>query len=315
MTQPNVTITGRAGARPRVAFQGERGAYSEGAIDVYWRGDAEPVPCRSCQDVARAVSSGTVDAGLLALENTLAGAVPESYDALVATRDLTIVGEVIVPVHHAVLALPGATLATLQTIESHPVALAQCRRFLAAHPGIAPRAVEDTAGAAADVAAARDPRRAAIASGAVAERLGLAVLAAGIEDRADNQTRFVAVATRGTPPISLAPGAAACTTLLVEPAGGASALGALLAAVDAAGLRLRGLTIRPTGEPWRSRYVLDIAHAAEDRRLAPLLAALTARAHNVRVIGTYGSATPDGRPGLPDDGGAAGDALEEMEYV
>ena len=111
-----------------VAYQGAPGAYSEEAVVRLWP-DAVPVPMRECIDVARAVERGDVAAGLLAVENTLAGSVVASYDALAACDTIVAVGEIVIPIHHCVLGIPGASLETLRWVESHPVALAQCTGF------------------------------------------------------------------------------------------------------------------------------------------------------------------------------------------
>jgi prephenate dehydratase len=176
------------------------------------------VPARTCDDVTAAVATGAAAYGVLAVENTIAGSVAASSDALAATPGLAVVGEVVLAIHHCVLAPPGATLATLRTVESHPVALAQCGRFLAAHPHLEPRAAYDTAGAAAAVAAAGDPRRAALAGRAAAHRFGLAVLATDVEDRPDNQTRFLVVARTDAAGMNVAGGVPARTALLAAPA-------------------------------------------------------------------------------------------------
>jgi hypothetical protein len=142
---------------PRVAFQGELGAFSEEAIGQLWPESATPVPMREFLDVARAVERGEVEFGLLPIENTLAGSVVGSYDALTACESLHVVAETVVAIHHCVLGVRGARLDTLRSVESHPVALAQCAAFFARHPGIEARAAYDTAGAAGDVARTGDP--------------------------------------------------------------------------------------------------------------------------------------------------------------
>jgi len=154
----------------RIAFQGELGAYSEEAI---WNLDANaiPVPCREFIDVAQAVEGGDADAGMLPIENTLAGSVVGSYDALTACPSLHVIAETVVDIHHCVLAPRGTSLNALTTIESHPVALAQCTRWLRARPAIAARAAYDTAGAARDVAESGNPRTAAIAGRARSHRV------------------------------------------------------------------------------------------------------------------------------------------------
>ncbi|HEX6939302.1 MAG TPA: prephenate dehydratase domain-containing protein [Longimicrobiales bacterium] len=179
------------GCAPRVAFQGEPGAFSEDAALVYFGGAAETVPCRDFAGVGAAVARGDVAYGVLPVENTLAGSVVGVYDVLLR-EPLEIVGEVVRPIRHCLLGVPGARVEGVRRILSHPVALAQCTRYLASHPAEAV-AVYDTAGAAKEVAAAGDATQAAVAGRIAAERYGLIVLADGIEDRPDNQTRFYVV--------------------------------------------------------------------------------------------------------------------------
>lgn len=272
-------------ARPRVAFQGEHGAYSEEAVRAHWgAGGARPVPARSFAAVVAAVAAGAVECGLLAVENTLAGTVFEAYDALAAAPELCVAGEVVLPIHHCVLAPRGASLAGLRTVESHPVALAQCGGFLARHPQMQALVAYDTAGAARLVAEAGDTGRAAIAGRGAAERFGLTVLAADVEDRPDNQTRFFAVARDARPP---AEGRPARTALLAVTQNVPGALLRLLEPLAAAGLNLSKLESRPTGEPWTYRFLLEVEHTAGDGRLAAALAAVGRASRELRVLGSF----------------------------
>ena len=183
---------------PRVAYQGEPGAFSEQAIATRWAGAADAVSMPTFGAVADAVVSGAVSYGLLPVENSIVGPVHEAVLAL-ESRALAVIGEVSLPIRQCLLALPGSTLDTLALAESHPVALAQCGSFLRAHPRIRPHAVEDTAAAARAVAESGDRTRAAIAIAAAATYYGLAVIADGVHDRADNTTHFVVVARAATP--------------------------------------------------------------------------------------------------------------------
>jgi prephenate dehydratase len=278
-------------ARPRVAFQGELGAYSEDAVRARWGDAAEPVPARTCEDVARLVAGGEAAFGVLAVENTIAGSVTATCDALAAAPGVRAVGEVVVAIHHCVLAVPGATLAAISAVESHPVALAQCGRFFAGHPHLEPRAAYDTAGAARAVAAAGDPRRAALAGRAAGARFGLDVLAAAVEDRPDNQTRFYVVARAGTPgDAGPAPGAPARTALLAVPPNVPGALVRLLEPFAAAGLNLSAIESRPTGDPWAYRFFLEVEHAAGDPALDRALGRARGAAGDLRVLGTFARA-------------------------
>src|SRR5262245_57699890 len=106
--------------RPRVAFQGEVGAFSHEALVRRWRGRAEPVPMRDNRQVAQAVASGIVDRGLLPLENSIAGGVHDTFDALADVSRARVVGEMLLPVRLCLAAPPGATLGGLAMVESHP---------------------------------------------------------------------------------------------------------------------------------------------------------------------------------------------------
>jgi prephenate dehydratase len=143
--------------------------------------------------VVAAVESGRADGGLLPVANSIAGAVAESVQAIESST-LVVVGETTLPIHLDLLAVGGATLDSVCSVESHPVALRQCSEFLRAHPRLAVVSSHDTAGAARDVAASGDRRRAAVASARAGALYGLVTLASAIEDRAENVTRFAIVA-------------------------------------------------------------------------------------------------------------------------
>jgi prephenate dehydratase len=268
-----------------VAFQGELGAYSEEAVRRYWPGEStEPVPRRSCADVVRAVEDGSVDYGLLPIENTLAGSVVDTYDALSAARHTWVVGESILPIHHCLLALPGATIDSLERAASHPVALAQCGRFFDRHPNIESDAAYDTAGAARDVASSGDRSRGAIAGRGAAERFGLEILASDIEDRADNQTRFFALARQAA---VLAPGIEARTAIIAATMNIPAALYRLLDPVAEAGLNLSKLDSRPTGKPWSYSFFLEFEHLSNDPKLPRVLEEMARRSEGFRILGHF----------------------------
>lgn len=183
----------------RVAFQGERGAFGEEAVAALWPNEADAVPALTFDDVVRAVADGRVDAGVLPVENSIAGKVGESIAALVASKAVHVVGEIVLPITQCLVAPYGAQIETLVTVESHPAALAQCGDFLRRHPRINAVPVYDTAGAARDIATANDQRRSAIAGPNAAARYGLVILAQGIQDELDNRTRFVVIARHRAP--------------------------------------------------------------------------------------------------------------------
>jgi monofunctional chorismate mutase len=182
----------------RVAFQGDRGAYAEGAISAFWRHPVEPIPAATFAGAIRAVIAGDADACVIPVENSIVGRVEAGWQAVIAHPELRNVGEVVVPVRHCLLAPKGATIQGLRSAASHPVALAQCTRFFESNPAIRATKAFDTAGAAREIADAGDPSRAAIASQEAAERYGLAVLREGIQDHAENCTRFVVLVSQSS---------------------------------------------------------------------------------------------------------------------
>lgn len=177
----------------RVAFQGEHGAFSELAVQQHF-GEAHALPCRELADAVAMLLKGAADYAVLPVENSSAGAVPGMADVLNDPR-LTLVSELWLPIHQCLLAVAGAELTSIQSVLSHPVALAQCTRFFQQQPHVTPISWYDTAGAARHVAHSGDAALAAIASRAAAARYGLTILLPDLEDHPDNRTRF-AVFTR-----------------------------------------------------------------------------------------------------------------------
>lgn len=274
-----------------VAFQGEPGAYSEEAVLRFFGSGASPVPCRDFRAVGDAVAAGDVEWGLLPIENTIAGSVVGSYDVLAST-DLLVVGEVVAPIHHCLLGLPGARLEGITRVLSHPVALAQCTRFLRGRPAMEPVAVYDTAGAAKEVAAAGDPGRAAIAGRRAAVLYELVVLAADIEDRPDNQTRFLVVrSAEGAASPSdagiIRRGGRPKLLLLVETRNEPGALVGVLRPFADRRINLSNLEARPGGEPWSYRFFIEVEAARDDELTRAALAEVRERAESIRVLGGF----------------------------
>ena len=267
-------------SRERASFQGALGAFSEEAVRILVP-ESEPVPRPSFDAVVGAVASGEDRWGVVAVENTLAGAVAEAYDALEG-GDVTVVGEVAIPIRHCLLTLEGATIAGLREARTHPVALSQCKGFFARHPAIQPRAVYDTAGAAAEVAASGDLTIAAIASRRAGERYGLEVLEADLQDRDDNQTRFYLIEREPTRS-GAGPFKTACVVELENRPG---SLHRLVGVFAERGLDLSHVASRPATSPWTYRFILEFHHAtrAEGEEAIAAAQALSAR---LRVLGTF----------------------------
>ncbi|MBV9881063.1 MAG: hypothetical protein JO180_11235 [Gemmatirosa sp.] len=202
---------------PRVAYQGEPGAFGDAAISSHWNGTGVAIGLPTFAEVVASLIAGDVDAALLPVWNSSIGTIAQAQGLVDEHTDrIEIVDEVVTPIRHALLALPGASVDSLRAVGSHPAALGQCTRLFADHPRIVAHEAFDTAGAARELAAlvgaaprgstppwyagiagASPETLGAIASTAAAARHGLVVLATDLQDRADNHTRFVVVRTRG----------------------------------------------------------------------------------------------------------------------
>ena len=273
-----------SGGGPVVAFQGEPGAYSEAAVLAQYGSAALPLACPTFEALFAAVEAGQADCGMAPVENSLAGTVRESWDLLVA-HHLPIVGEVLLPVRHCLLARHGTRLADVRRAYSHPQALAQSAPFLVAH-GIAPVPAYDTAGAARELAGRDEPGAAAIASARAAANYDLAVLADGIQARDDNTTRFYVIAREAPPDLP-----AEKATLVFGAAHRPGGLAAALASFATHGLNLLFIESRPTREtPWQYRFHVDLDAGGAPitrERLAALVADLGGEAVGARVLGVY----------------------------
>jgi len=279
-----------------VAYQGEPGAFGEEAIVGYFGADAvEPIPMTTFAAVCAAVEGGSVDAGVLPLENSLAGTVGDALDAL-ADGDLRVVGELLLPVRHQLLVVPGAALGSIRRVTSHWQALAQCERFLTRHAWeLVPAA--DTAGAARELASSGDRSTAAIASARAAERYGLEIAADDVQDSTHNVTRFAVLArnAEGTPPSRgpLAPpaGAERETLITFETGHRPGDLYRALGTLAEAGINLSRIESRPSGSgPWRYRFLVQVSGDAAAEPLAGAVEALREHTSSMRVLGSFDTA-------------------------
>jgi prephenate dehydratase len=274
----------------RIAYQGEPGAFSEAASRQV-AATADLVPCKSFEDVFAAVMAGRVDRGVLPIENSIGGSIHRNYDLLMEHDELTIVGEVEVPVVHHLLALPGRTLGDVKRVYSHPQALAQCDRFLRTLTGVEIIATYDTAGSAKMIADEQLEDAAAIASARAAEVFGLVPLKSSIQDYKNNTTRFLVVGREGGPPLTAA--APDKTSIVFTLANEPGALFKAISVFALRGIDLTKLESRPIrGRKWEYLFYVDVAAARDDMACARALAHLAEFAPMVRVLGSYPSCKP-----------------------
>jgi prephenate dehydratase len=176
--------------KPRVAFQGERGAFSEEAAFKLLGREIELVPRRTFEDLFSSLDSGIADYLLAPVENSIAGVVQPAVSLLRSTA-LEVIDETEIRIEQHLIGCPGTTFDTIETVQSHPVALAQCNRFFTAHPKLKPVIGDDTAGSVAEVIRLADPKFAAIAGRHAADLYGGWIIRQSIQDQTDNYTRFV----------------------------------------------------------------------------------------------------------------------------
>jgi prephenate dehydratase len=269
----------------RVAFQGERGAFSEEAAVKLLGEDIQLVPRPTFEAAFNAISDGLADYLLAPIENSLAGSVHRSFDLLVQSN-LNILAEVVIPIVHNLIAVSGAAFDELAVVESHPVALAQCEQFFIAHPRLKRVVTEDTAGSVRSVTHAKDKSRAAIAGRRAASIYGGAILREHLEDNRENYTRFLLLATAPD-----APEGADKLSLVFQLDHRPGALVHSLEPFARRNINLMKIESRPVhGSPWQYRFYLDLQASRRDPEVAAALAELENLVVNLRILGSYVSA-------------------------
>jgi prephenate dehydratase len=266
----------------KVAIQGERGAFSHEAALKLVPG-AEIVPCALSAEVFAALDAGAVDAAVIPIENSLAGSVVEHFDLLLK-HDVKVVEESLVRIRHNLIAMPGASVGEIERVFSHPVALAQCRRFIAAHPAMKAIAFYDTAGSVKQLMELRERNAAAIASEAAAAIYGAEILERDIEDNPENYTRFFLVRRAGEAEIDAEANKMSIAFTLENRPG---SLVAALSALSATGTNLTKIESRPVqGKPWEYIFYVDcqIDSGAEGTRA---LEALEVHCGMMKELGRY----------------------------
>lgn len=176
--------------KTRVAFQGERGAFSEEAAIKLLGNDIELVPRKTFDDLYSSLRDGVADLLLAPIENSIAGEVKSSA-ALLRQSELQIIDEVSIQISQHLIACPDSDFSVIEEVQSHPVALAQCTHFFKANPQLKQIVSDDTAGSVAEVLQAGEKHRAAIAGQRAAQLYGGVIIRENIQDTSENITRFV----------------------------------------------------------------------------------------------------------------------------
>jgi prephenate dehydratase len=272
-------------ATPRIAIQGEPGSFSHQATLGFFP-QATIVPCSFSPEVFRLVMDGQVEAAVIPIENSLAGSVLEHYDLLLA-NDVLVEQEALLRIRHNLIAVPGSDLSKVRRVYSHPIALAQCRRFFADHPEMEAVPFYDTAGSVKQATELRDPSVAGIASAQAAVQYQGQILAANIEDSAENFTRFFVMRKReqadanpDANKVSLAFTVENRPGTLIEALQTFAGLGTNLTKIES----------RPVhGKPWE--YVFYVDYQVSDPATADkAISLLTGQCSMVKELGRYKAA-------------------------
>lgn len=267
----------------RIAYSGVEGAFAHIAADTVFP-DGEKVACGDFKDTYEAVVNGDCDAAVLPLENSYAGEVGQVTD-LLFSGPLYINGTIALPITHDLLAINGACADTIQTVISHPQALAQCDKFIKEH-GFAQQSCENTALAAKYVAEQNDPHIAAIASGESAKRYGLKILAQGINESHANTTRFAILSRAENRNIAKQHGAHFVLMFTVRNEAGA--LARALNIIGAHGFNMRTLRSRPMKELlWQYYFYVEAEGNIHSHEGKGMLEALSMCCDRLKVIGSY----------------------------
>jgi prephenate dehydratase len=268
---------------PRYAFLGPAGTFSEEALLLLDIEDLEPLSCVSIEDVFEAVERGQAEAGIVPIENSVEGSVPATLDALAFETSLEIQSEIVLDVHHALILGPGADLAKVTTVVSHPQATGQCRRWLARNlPGRTILAANSTAEAVQKAVA--DPTVAAVGTRLAAELYGGEIVEPAIEDYAGNQTRFVVIG-RG---LRTRTGDDKTSLALFLKADKPGALLMILSEFAYGEINLTKIQSRPTKRALGDyMFFVDLQGHVEDQNVRTALDCLRLKLRDVKVLGSY----------------------------
>jgi prephenate dehydratase len=272
---------------PRVAFQGERGAYGEMATLQYFP-DVKLLPLKSFQDVFDAAETGKVEYIVVPLENSIEGSINEIYDLLLQTK-MNVVGEIYQRVRHCLIANRGTKM--IRYVHSHPQALAQCRAYLQ-NKGLKPMPTYDTAGAVKMIKENKMVDSAAIASKRAAELYDMEILDEGIEDRKNNYTRFFVLSPKKKKSGKSDPheigGYNHKTSIIFSVRHVPGALFGILGEFAIRKINLTKIESRPTKEtPWEYNFYVDFEGHLQNKAVHEALLSIKPKTSYIKILGSY----------------------------
>jgi prephenate dehydratase len=266
----------------KIAYQGEPGANSHIACTEAYHG-YEAMPCATFEDCFAAVESGEAELAMIPLENSIAGRVADIHQ-LLPHSDLSIVAEYFLPIRFHLMALPGASLGTLKTVESHVMGLSQCRKLIR-ELKLKPVVMADTAGAARDVSESNDATRAALAPALAAKIYKLKILREDCQDEAHNTTRFIILSKQ---PQRADKGGAVITSFIFRVKNIPAALYKALGGFASNGVNMTKLESYMVGGAFSATmFYVDVEAHPEDAALTRALQELQFFTDEFRVLGVY----------------------------
>ena len=266
----------------KVAFQGERGAYSELAVIQFFP-NSTPIPARSFQEVIETLLSGLSDYAVVPIENSIEGSVNEVYDLLLQSN-LFVIGETYQRIHHCLIAIKGTDRGSLKEVYSHPQALAQCRHYLN-EKKLDPIPVYDTAGAVKMIKLGQNKSAAAIGSKRAAEIYGMEILDVGIEDSKNNFTRFYILSRD---PTDTKPSGNDGTSIIFSVKHAPGSLVNILSEFARREINLTKIESRPTKKtPWEYNFFTDFEGHVLDARIRDVLRVIEPKTAFVKILGSY----------------------------
>lgn len=273
--------------RPKVSFQGERGAYSEDAAYKFFGEEIEVVPCETFSDLFDRVREGQADFGITPVENSTAGTVVQAYDLLLES-DLHVIGEAKLRIVHCLISFPDTTLGDIKKIYAHPQAYAQCLTFCRQFPSWKYIPTYDTAGSVKIIQEENLRDAAAIASSRAAEIYAMKVLRQGIESHPNNVTRFFIISREAS---NTSNSENNKSSLVFATRHHAGALYECLGEFARRGINLTKLESRPRpNRPWEYVFYLDFEGNLDDEVCVQAVAGLLKRAAFVKILGSYRAA-------------------------
>lgn len=269
----------------RVAIQGIATSFHEQAAYTYFGKPVETVECLTFHALCEALDSGKATHAVMAIENSIAGSILPNY-FLLQQYHFSIVGELYLPIHLHLAALPGVKLRNIRTVESHPMAIRQCTEYLQQLPDVEVRESDDTALSARRIRDQRLTDVAAIANAQAAEKFGLQLLEKRIETHRKNFTRFL-VLTRSRPEVPDSNKA----SLAFEVANQAGSLAEVLVVFSSHGINLTKIQSIPiVGRPQEYTIHVDVEwsnRAAYDEAMRRVMR----KTRNLNVLGEYRKAS------------------------